>query len=65
MLSSFVGFVLGVGHANLACPTFRDGKDGPEMDDLCRRVQFGTVDNRALRTPGGVSGCSRPVDVSP
>ncbi len=54
LLNSFLGFVLGVGHVNLACRTNGDGKDGPEMDDLYRRVQFGTVDNRALRImPGG------------
>ena len=49
LLNSCLRFLLGVGHANLAFRTFRDGKDGPEMDDRCRRVQFGTVDNRALR----------------
>ena len=54
LLNSFLGLVLGVGHANLACRTNGDGNDDPEMDDLCRRVQFGTVDNRALRImPGG------------
>ena len=54
LLNSFLGLVLGVGHANLACRTNGDGNDDPEMDDLCRRVQFGTVDNRALRiNPGG------------
>ena len=43
------GSMKAVGHANLACRTNGGGNDGPEMDDLCLGVQFGTVDNRALQ----------------